>query len=50
MKTGLTHSPQRDVYAGFVLHALTMGSIFPRLPDIKAAMGIAEGEIGRAHV
>ena len=46
MKTGLPLAPQHHVYAGFALHALTMGSIFPRLPDIKAAMGVGEGALG----
>ena len=46
MPIGLHLPPQHRVYAGFALHSLTMGSIFPRLPDIKAAMGIAEGALG----
>ena len=46
MPIGLHLEPQQRVYAGFALHALTMGSIFPRMPDIMAAMGVAEGALG----
>ncbi len=46
MPIGLHLPPQQHVYAGFALHALTMGSIFPRMPDIMAAMGVGEGALG----
>lgn len=46
MKIGLQLAPQHRVYAAFALHAFAMGNIFPRMPDIKAAMGVAEGALG----
>jgi MFS family permease len=46
MAIGLNLAPQHRVYAGFCLHAITMGSIFPRMPDIKQAMNIGEGALG----
>lgn len=38
--------PARRVFAGFALHAMTMGSIFPRLPEIRDAMGVGEATLG----
>jgi MFS family permease len=46
MKIGLRLAPQHRVFAAFALHAFAMGNIFPRLPDIKSAMGVAEGALG----
>lgn len=46
MKIGLQLAPEHRVYAAFALHAFAMGNIFPRLPDIKLAMGVAEGALG----
>src|SRR5260221_8106630 len=46
MKIGLTLAPQYRVYAGFFLHAITMGSIFPRMPDIKQTMNVGEETLG----
>ena len=46
MSFGLNLSPQRRIFAAFALHAIGMGSIFPRMPDIKAAMGVGEGTLG----
>lgn len=46
MAIGLNLAPQHRVYAGFFLHAITMGSIFPRMPDIKQSMNIGEGTLG----
>lgn len=34
------------VYAGFAIYSFGMGNIFPRLPDIQAGMGVAEGALG----
>lgn len=39
-------TPDRRVYAGFALYSFAMGNIFPRLPDIKRAMGVEEGALG----
>lgn len=39
-------TPDRRVFAGFALHAMAMGSIFPRLPEIRDAMGVGEGTLG----
>lgn len=46
MSFGLRLAPQHHVFAAFALHAMGMGSIFPRMPDIKAAMGVEEGALG----
>ena len=46
MSIGLRLSPQHRVYAGFAIYAFSLGNIFPRLPDIKAAMGVQEGALG----
>jgi len=46
MNIGLRLAPQHRVFAAFALHAFAMGNIFPRMPDIKSAMGVAEGELG----
>lgn len=39
-------APQHRVYAAFALYSFGLGNIFPRLPDIKAAMGVQEGALG----
>lgn len=39
-------SPERRVFAAFALHAATMGSIFPRLPEIRDGMDVGEGTLG----
>ncbi|RUX07046.1 MFS transporter [Mesorhizobium sp. M8A.F.Ca.ET.023.01.1.1] len=46
MSFGLNLAPQHRVYAGFATYSFAMGNIFPRLPDIKHAMGIADGTLG----
>ncbi|TGQ95504.1 MFS transporter [Mesorhizobium sp. M8A.F.Ca.ET.208.01.1.1] len=46
MNFGLNLAPQHRVYAGFATYSFAMGNIFPRLPDIKHAMGIADGTLG----
>lgn len=46
MSIGLRLSPQHRIYAGFAIYAFSLGNIFPRLPDIKAAMGVQEGALG----
>ena len=38
------------VFAAFFLYAFSMGGIFPRLPDLQHAMGIAEGALGLALI
>lgn len=43
---GLRLAPQQRVYAAFAVYSFAMGNIFPRLPDIKHAMGIGEGALG----
>jgi MFS family permease len=43
---GLQMSPERRVFAGFAVHAMTMGSLFPRLPEIRDAMSVGEGTLG----
>lgn len=46
MTFGLSLAPQHRVYAGFAIYSFAMGNIFPRLPDIKHAMGIEDGTLG----
>ena len=46
MSIGLRLSSQHRIYAGFAIYAFSLGNIFPRLPDIKAAMGVQEGALG----
>lgn len=46
MASGFRLAPQHSVYAGFAIYAFAMGNIFPRLPDIKHAMGVQEGALG----
>ena len=46
MTFGLRLAPQHRVFAAFALHAIGMGSIFPRMPDIKAAMAVGESTLG----
>ncbi len=46
MPIGLRLAPQHRIFAAFALHAIGMGSIFPRMPDIKAAMGVGESTLG----
>ncbi|TGR33239.1 MULTISPECIES: MFS transporter [unclassified Mesorhizobium] len=46
MSFSLNLAPQHRVYAGFATYSFAMGNIFPRLPDIKHAMGIADGTLG----
>lgn len=46
MPFGLALAPQTRVYAGFAIYAFSMANIYPRLPDLKDAMGIGEGALG----
>jgi len=46
MNIGLRLAPQHRVFAGFAIYAFGLGNIFPRLPDIKASMGVQEGALG----
>ena len=39
-------SHHRQVFAGFFLYSLTLGSIFPRLGELQLKMGIEEGALG----
>ena len=41
-----TDRPERRVFAGFAINAVTMGSIFPRLAEVRDAMGVGEGTLG----
>lgn len=42
--------PQHHVFAAFAIYSFALGQIFPRLPDIKRAMGIEEGALGLALI
>ncbi len=46
MRFGLPLQPQHRIYAAFAIYAFSMGNLFPRLPDIKTAMGVQEGALG----
>ncbi len=46
MPYGLRLAQHHRVFAAFALHAFVMGNIFPRMPDIKESMGVAEGTLG----
>lgn len=50
MSFGIDMPPQWRVYAGFFVYSFCLGSIFPRLPDIQRAMGVAEGALGLALI
>lgn len=47
---GLPLAPQHRVYAGFAIYSFSLGNIFPRLPDIKAAMGVDDGTLGMSLI
>ncbi len=40
--------PQQRVFAAFAIYSFALGQIYPRLPDVKKAMGIEEGALGLA--
>jgi MFS family permease len=46
MAFGLNLAPQHRLFAAFALHAMSMGSIFPRMADIKQQMGVGEQVLG----
>ncbi|AKR57722.1 MFS transporter [Devosia sp. H5989] len=50
MRFGLELPPQWRVYGAFLLYSFCMGSLFPRLPDLQHAMGVAEGALGLALI
>ena len=39
-------APQHRVFASFAVYAFAMGNFFPRLADIKQAMGVEDGALG----
>ena len=43
-------APHRKLFTAFALYSIAMGSIFPRLPEIKKAMGVEEGVLGLALI
>lgn len=49
-RCGLALPPAWQVYAAFFLYAFAMGGIFPRLPEIQRALGVAEGAFGLALI
>lgn len=48
MSLSVRLQPHHRVFAAFAIYAFGLGQIFPRLPDIKFAMGIEEGALGLA--
>lgn len=49
-RSGLALPLAWRVYAAFFLYAFAMGGIFPRLPEIQRALGVAEGAFGLALI
>ncbi|MFZ3580723.1 MFS transporter [Loktanella sp. DJP18] len=43
-------APHQRVFASFGIYSFALGNLFPRLPDIKQAMGIEEGALGLALI
>lgn len=43
-------APHQRVFAAFAIYSFALGNLFPRLPDIKRAMGIEEGALGLALI
>lgn len=43
-------APQHRLYAAFAIYALALGSMFPRMPEIKAAMGVNDAQLGLALI
>src|SRR4029079_13134490 len=43
---GLSLAPHHRVFGAFAIYSFGLGTMFPRLPDIKAAMGVQEGALG----
>jgi MFS family permease len=50
MRFGLNLPPQIAVFGAFFVYSFCMGSMFPRLPDIRTAMNVAEGMLGLALI
>jgi MFS family permease len=50
MRFGIELPPQIKVFGAFFVYSFCMGSMFPRLPDIQTAMGVAEGQLGLALI
>ena len=50
MKFGIDLPPQIKVFGAFFIYSFTMGSMFPRLPDIQRALDVAEGQLGLALI
>ncbi len=50
MRFGLELPPQYRVFGAFFVYSFCLGSLPPRLPDIRSAMGIEEGALGLALI
>jgi MFS family permease len=50
MRFGINLPPQIKVFGAFFIYSFCMGSIYPRLPAIQDAMGVAEGALGLSLV
>ncbi len=46
MTLGVNLAPHHRIFAGFFLHAVAMGSIFPRMADVKQNMGVGDQTLG----
>jgi len=50
MRFGLELPPHFRVFGAFFVYSFCLGSLPPRLPDIRSAMGIEEGALGLALI
>ena len=50
MPRRLPLSPQQRVYSAFLLYAMAIGGIFPRLGDLQRALGLDERTLGLALI
>ena len=50
MRPALTLSPPQRVYSAFMLYAMAIGGIFPRLGDLQRALAIDERTLGLALI
>jgi len=50
MTIGLAMPPHIRVFAAFFIYSFCMGSLYPRLPAIQEALGVAEGALGLALI
>lgn len=50
MRIGLNLDPQKQVYGAFMLYAMALGGMAPRLGDIQQRLGVEQGPLGLALI